>query len=43
MSLKTPVCVSIEAECRYHSFLSVKEGNNVLDAKNNNFYFFCAF
>ena len=31
--------VQIEAECRYHSFLSVKEGKNVLEAKHNYFHF----
>ena len=40
MSLKTPVLGKSETECHYHPFLSVKEGKNVLDAKNNNFHFF---
>ena len=41
MSKKThSFWVQIEAECRYHPFLSVKEGLNVLDAKNINFHFF---
>ena len=37
MSVKTPVLILIEAECRYHLFLSVKEGKNGLGAKNNNY------
>ena len=29
-----------QKQCRYLPFLSVKEGKNVLDARNNNFHLF---